>query len=55
VRSAALTLTTTLPLAPAKDGTELDKVVVPVLPGRIIIPGYRNYLEHVVGPAKACG
>ena len=31
-----------------KDGSELNKVVVPVLLGRIIVPGYRNYLEHVV-------
>jgi nucleoid-associated protein YgaU len=31
-----------------EDGTERDKVVVPVLLGRIIIPGYRTYLEHVV-------
>ena len=34
------------------DGTELDKVVVPVLLGRIIIPGYRNYLEHIVAPGE---
>jgi nucleoid-associated protein YgaU len=31
-----------------KDGTELDKVVVPVVLGPKIVPGYRNYLEHVV-------
>lgn len=30
------------------DGAELNRVVVPVLLGRIIIPGYRNYLEHIV-------
>jgi nucleoid-associated protein YgaU len=35
-----------------KDGAELDKVVVPVLLGRIIIPGYRNYLEHTVAPGE---
>ncbi|MBB5957966.1 nucleoid-associated protein YgaU [Saccharothrix tamanrassetensis] len=31
-----------------KDGEELDKVVVPVLWGPRILPGYRVYLEHVV-------
>lgn len=31
-----------------KDGEELDKVVVPVVLGPKIIPGYRTYLEHVV-------
>src|SRR5689334_8093437 len=36
-----------------KDGSELDKVVVPILLGRIIIPGYRNYLEHVVAPGES--
>jgi nucleoid-associated protein YgaU len=36
-----------------KDGAELDKVVVPVLLGRIIVPGYRNYLEHVVAPGES--
>lgn len=35
-----------------KDGAELDKVVVPVLLGRIIVPGYRNYLEHTVAPGE---
>lgn len=35
------------------DGTELGKVSVPVLLGRIIIPGYRNYLEHVVAPGES--
>ena len=30
------------------DGAELDKVVVPVVLGPKIIPGYINYLEHVV-------
>lgn len=34
------------------DGTELDKVIVQVLLGRIILPGYRNYLEHVVAPGE---
>lgn len=32
----------------AKDGSELDKVVVPVVFGPKIVPGYRTYLEHVV-------
>jgi nucleoid-associated protein YgaU len=36
--------------ASPRDGTELDKVIVPVLLGRLIVPGYRNYLEHVVAP-----
>lgn len=31
-----------------KDGVELDKVVVPVVLGPLVVPGYRNYLEHVV-------
>ncbi|GLZ32440.1 hypothetical protein Lesp02_46280 [Lentzea sp. NBRC 105346] len=31
-----------------KDGAELDKVIVPVVYGPLIVPGYRNYLEHVV-------
>ena len=34
------------------DGTELDKVIVQVLLGRIIVPGYSNYLEHVVSPGE---
>ncbi|HET9138493.1 Gmad2 immunoglobulin-like domain-containing protein [Actinophytocola sp.] len=33
-----------------QDGTELGKVIVPVLLGRLIVPGYRVYLEHVVVP-----
>jgi nucleoid-associated protein YgaU len=39
--------------ASPKDGTELDKVVVPVLLGRIIVPGYRVYLEHTVAPGES--
>lgn len=31
-----------------KDGAELDTVVVPVVLGPKIIPGYTTYLEHVV-------
>lgn len=30
------------------DGSERDKVVVPVLLGSTIVPGYRTYLEHLV-------
>ncbi|CAL9446553.1 hypothetical protein SUDANB95_02345 [Actinosynnema sp. ALI-1.44] len=30
------------------DGSELDKVVVPVVHGPRILPGYRVYVEHVV-------
>lgn len=33
-----------------KDGSELDKVIVPVVYGPLIVPGYRVYLEHVVKP-----
>lgn len=36
-----------------KDGTELDRVIVPILLGRIIIPGYRVYLEHTVVPGES--
>lgn len=32
----------------AKDGSELDRQVVPVILGRLIVPGYTSYLEHVV-------
>jgi len=35
------------------DGAELGKVSVQVLLGRIIVPGYRNYLEHVVQPGES--
>jgi nucleoid-associated protein YgaU len=35
------------------DGSELDKKTVEVLLGRIIVPGYRNYLEHVVKPGES--
>jgi nucleoid-associated protein YgaU len=31
-----------------EDGAELDRVIVPVVLGAKIMPGYRNYLEHVV-------
>lgn len=31
-----------------KDGAELDKVIVPVLLGSLITPGYTSYLEHEV-------
>jgi nucleoid-associated protein YgaU len=34
------------------DGTELDKVTVEVLLGRIILPGYHHYLEHLVAPGE---
>ena len=33
-----------------KDGEELDKVIVPVLLGPKIVPGYLVYVEHVVQP-----
>ena len=38
--------------ASPKDGAELDKVVVPAILGAKIIPGYQNYLEHVVKPGE---
>jgi len=38
--------------ASPKDGAELDKVVVPVILGSKIVPGYLNYLEHVVAPGE---
>ncbi|MEV4733035.1 Gmad2 immunoglobulin-like domain-containing protein [Saccharopolyspora sp. NPDC049426] len=31
-----------------RDGAELDKVIVPIVFGPKIVPGYRTYLEHVV-------
>jgi nucleoid-associated protein YgaU len=34
------------------DGAELGKVTVSVLLGRIIVPGYQNYLEHTVAPGE---
>lgn len=36
-----------------KDGAELDKKIVPVILGRIIVPGYRVYLEHTVAPGES--
>lgn len=35
-----------------KDGAELDKVIVPVVHGPRIVPGYRIYLEHIVQPGE---
>ncbi len=32
------------------DGAELDKVIVPAILGSKIVPGYLNYVEHVVQP-----
>ncbi|QGU06608.1 LysM domain/BON superfamily protein [Corynebacterium occultum] len=32
----------------ARDGSPLDRVVVPVILGTRIVPGYTTYLEHVV-------
>jgi len=34
----------------ARDGEELDSVTVPVLLGRLIVPGYTAYLEYVIQP-----
>lgn len=36
----------------AKDGSELDTVVVPALLGSAIVPGYTAYAEHVVQPGE---
>jgi nucleoid-associated protein YgaU len=36
-----------------KDGTVLDRVIVPLLLGRIIVAGYRVYLEHIVAPGES--
>jgi nucleoid-associated protein YgaU len=35
-----------------EDGSELDRVIVPAVLGPKIVPGYRNYLEHVVQPGE---
>jgi nucleoid-associated protein YgaU len=35
------------------DGSELGKVIVSVLLGRLIIPNYQNYLEHIVAPGES--
>ncbi|MFE2752291.1 Gmad2 immunoglobulin-like domain-containing protein [Actinosynnema sp. NPDC059335] len=35
-----------------KDGEELDKLVVPVVLGSKIVPGYRAYLRHIVAPGE---
>jgi nucleoid-associated protein YgaU len=35
-----------------EDGSELDRIIVPVVLGPKIMPGYRNYLEHVVQPGE---
>lgn len=31
-----------------KDGAEFDKVIVPVILGSQVVPGYSTYVEHVV-------
>ncbi|MBB5159072.1 LysM peptidoglycan-binding domain-containing protein [Saccharopolyspora phatthalungensis] len=35
-----------------RDGAELDKVVVPIILGPKIVPGYQTYLEHVVASGE---
>ena len=37
----------------ARDGSELDRQVVPVILGPRIVPGYTTYLEHVVQPGES--
>jgi hypothetical protein len=34
----------------AEDGSEINKVTVPVVYGPLIVPGYYGYREHTVGP-----
>jgi immunoglobulin-like protein involved in spore germination/LysM domain-containing protein len=34
----------------AEDGSEINKVIVPVIYGPLIVPGYFGYREHVVAP-----
>ena len=34
----------------AADGSEINKVIVPVVFGPLIVPGYIGYREHVVQP-----
>ncbi len=36
----------------AKDGSEINKVIVPVLYGPLIVAGYIGYREHVVEPGE---
>lgn len=36
----------------ARDGAELDTQIVPVILGRLIVPGYDSYLEHVVSSGE---
>lgn len=36
----------------ARDGAELGTRVVPVILGRLLVPGYRTYLEHVVSSGE---
>lgn len=37
----------------ARDGSELDRQIVPVLLGARIVPGYTSYLEHLVQPGES--
>ncbi|MFK5635584.1 MULTISPECIES: Gmad2 immunoglobulin-like domain-containing protein [unclassified Ornithinimicrobium] len=37
----------------ARDGSELDRQVVPVIVAPLIVPGYTTYLEHVVAPGES--
>ena len=36
----------------ANDGSEINKVIVPVILGPMIVPGYIGYREHVVKPGE---
>ncbi|WP_338751000.1 Gmad2 immunoglobulin-like domain-containing protein [Janibacter alittae] len=36
----------------ARDGSELDTQVVPIILGGLIVPGYDTYLEHVVSSGE---
>ena len=35
-----------------RDGAELDRQIVPIILGRLIVPGYDTYLEHVVSSGE---
>ncbi|WEV78327.1 LysM peptidoglycan-binding domain-containing protein [Janibacter cremeus] len=55
VSSAAFTLHTAFVEVfhvSARDAAELDTRVVPVILGRLLVPGYRTYLEHVVSSGE---
>lgn len=55
VTSAAFTLHTAFVevfWTSPQDGAEVDRQVVPVILGRLLVPGYRTFLEHTVQPGQ---